>query len=270
MVQCERPESCAASSTVRKLSFLEPRSIDLIMAHTLISIRFRSLRLPVIWNLDNSEQLGPIVTGEGQKWKTSPTEVRLMELDGWQLRDEFFDLRENDLQGLTQFLNKVGVWSSDPESSSFDSSRYPLVAHPDDVWRFRDDLRDALLYRKNFAATVAPELTKPKTLLDLMTLNSANSFPLRFELSDVAAGVVTIMNARLILFATVLADVARGVRFKTCKRKDCRKPFPITSKHSRKFCSQYCGHLVSQREKRAAEQKRKRDEKRTRPRKSLR
>jgi len=128
------------------------------------------------------------------------------------------------------------------------------------VWRFREDLSDALLdrQRKHFMTSVTPELPRPKTLLDLMTPHPANNFPLRFELSKVAAGVVTITNARQMLFATVLADVARGIRFKTCKRKDCGKPFPIESEHTRTFCSQYCGHLVSQRKKRAAKQRNQR------------
>ena len=60
-----------------------------------------------------------------------------------------------------------------------------------------------------------------------------------------SVGAVTITNARHMLFATVLADVARGIRFKTCKRKDCRKPFPIESEHKRDYCKPYCGHLVS-------------------------
>jgi hypothetical protein len=188
--------------------------------------------------------------------------VKLSELDGWQCRDEFFGLPENDVAGLAEFLGKVGIWSSDPERME----RFPLYAHVDDVWRFRAELREALLDRKHFIDSVTPKVASPKTELDLMQPHPANSFPLRFELSSVSAGVVTITNARHMLFATVLADVASGLRFKICKRKDCGKPFPIESEHVRKFCSQYCGHLVSQRKKRKSEQR----SKRKRGRKSLR
>jgi hypothetical protein len=210
------------------------------------------------WEVSNSPKLGTFFYGQLKKLR-SPKEVNLSELDGWACRDAFFSLPENDVARLAEFLDKVGVWSSDPDTASLDWSRYPLSVHPDEVWRFREDLRDALLYRKSFSAQVTPELPRPKTLFDLIAQpHPANEFQLRFELTTVAAGVVTIINARHMLFATVLADVARGIRFKTCQRKDCGKPFPIESEHTRTFCSQYCGHLVSQRNKRAAERKKRR------------
>jgi hypothetical protein len=230
------------------------------MAHSNIPIRFRFLRLPVAWEVSVSPLVGTVLCGQLRKWESSPGEVRLSELDGWACRDKFFGLQEDDVPGLADFLNQVGAWFSGPDSAALDWSRYPLYAHADEVWQFREDLRDALLdqSRKHFVEQVAPELPVPKTLLDLMAPRPANNFPLRFELSKVAAGVVTIINARQMLFTTVLADVASRISFKTCKRKDCEKPFPIESAHKRKFCSQYCGHLVSQRKKRAAKQRQKR------------
>jgi hypothetical protein len=213
----------------------------------------------VSWEVRESPRVGTFLYGQLKKSRT-PEEVRLSELDGWACRDEFFGLPENNVARLAEFLTKVGVWSSDPDSASLDWSRYPLSAHVSEVWQFREDLRDALLHQnqKHFMAAVTPELPKPKTLFDLTAQSHpANEFQLRFELTKVAAGVVTITNARHMLFATVLADVASGLRFKTCQRKDCAKPFPVESEHTRKFCSQYCGHLVSQRKKRAAEQRKR-------------
>lgn len=235
------------------------------MAHKNIPISFRFLKLPVTWEVNVSPKVGTVLCGRLKKGQ-SPAEVKLSELDGWTCRDEFFGLPENDAARLAEFFNKVGVWSTDGEWP-----RYPLYAHMDDVRGFREDLRHALLYQKDFMAAVTPALQRPKTLLDLMAQpHPANNFPLRFELSNVAAGVVTITNARQMLFATVLADVARGIRFKTCKRKDCGKPFPVESEHTRTFCTQYCGHLVSQRKNRAVEQRKRRAEKLRRARKSLR
>jgi hypothetical protein len=221
-----------------------------LMTHNLIPIRFRFLKLPVVWTADVSTKHGPVICGQLQKWKSSPEEIKITELEGWQLRDELFSLPD-DIVALTRFLNKVGVWSSDPESASFDWSRYPLHVQVNDVRRFRDELKDALIYQKEFAGGIAPPLKKAKTLLDLMTPHPANNFPLRFELSEVAAGAVTLTNARQMLFATVLTDVARGIHFKTCKRKDCQKPFPVESGHKRDYCGQYCGHLESVRRNRA-------------------
>lgn len=226
-----------------------------IMAQTIIPIRFRFLSLPVAWSAGTSAKLGPVVCGRIQKWKSSPEEVRLTELDGWQLRDEFFDLHENDLEALTRFLSKAGVWSSSHLEPPDWYLADPLSVYPADVWLFRDELKAALLHPKGFAAGVTPKQAKTKTLLDLMAPHPANLFALRFELSDVAAGVVTLTNARQMLFATVLADVTRGIRFKTCKRKDCEKPFAIESGHKRDYCGQYCGHLESVRRGRKAKRK---------------
>src|ERR1700678_2126909 len=226
------------------------------MAHNNISISFRFLKLPVTWELGTTSKTGPFIVG--RQTNQRPENVHLSELDGWKCREEFLGLPENDLEKLAEFLNRVGLWSTDGEAYGFDPSRFPLYVYLDDMRRFRADMKDALLdeSRKHFMAAVTPKVPKPRTLLDLIALPyPRNNFPLRFELSRVVEGVVTITHARQMLFATVLADVANGIRFQTCKRKDCDKAFPIESEHERIFCSQYCGHLVSQRKKRAEERK---------------
>jgi hypothetical protein len=235
------------------------------MAHKNYAIQFRFLKLPVTWD-SVTLKTGEIVFRGQMKEELSPDTTALPELDGEACRDRFFSLPENDPAQIRDFLNAVGVWSKDEESASLDALRRPLYVHLDEVWTFRNHLRDSLLpeNREKFKTEVTPELPKPKTLLGLMTepYSWVNEFPLRFELSKIAAGVVTLTNARRMLFATVLADVASGIRFKECKRRDCRKPFAIESKHKKKFCSQYCGHLVSQRKKRHAEQNKKRADRR--------
>jgi hypothetical protein len=226
-----------------------------IMAHNIIPIRFRFIKIPVAWDLSVNARVGPVVRGRLGSRK-SPEQVRLAEIDGWQCRDEFFSIPDNDVGGFTRFLNKIGVWSQDSESAAFDWSRYPLFVHLDDVWRFRQDLMDALLHRKEFAARFLPVQQRPGTLVDLMRqTDPANQFPLSFEVAKLASGVVTVTNGRMMLLATVLADVARGIRFKACKRKDCRKPFSIESRHKRDYCGQPCAHLESVRKKRAESRK---------------
>src|ERR1700734_4176233 len=220
------------------------------MAHQNIPIRFRFMKIPVTWELSVNARVGPVASGRLEN-KKALEQVKLVELDAWQCRDEFFSIADNDAPGFTQFLNRVGVWSADPEAASLDWSRYPIYAHLDDVLRFREELTTALVHPKSFRANGSPALPRPQTLLDLIAQsNPVNSFPLRFELTDVAAGIVTLTNARQMLLATVLADVARGIRFKTCKRKDCQKPFAIESEHKRDYCGQYCGHLESVRRSR--------------------
>ena len=234
------------------------------MAHILIPIRFRFLKIPVAWELTANPKADEVFCGRLKKWQL-PDGVKLSELDGWRCRDEFFSLPDNDSTQLAEFLNRVGVWSSDTEPSALIHwTKSPLYAHAEDVWQFREELKAALLYRKYFKDNVTPVLPKPKTLTDLISQgHPANNFPLTFELTNIAAGVVTITNARRMLIATVLADVARGIRFKVCRRKDCdRQPiFSIESKHERDFCCMYCGHLFSLRKTRAEDRANKRAEK---------
>jgi hypothetical protein len=226
------------------------------MSHN-IPIRFRFIKIPVAWTVVDGPKGRTVLCGQLQKWK-SPEEVKLTELDGWDCRAEFLDLPENDLATLTGFLNKVGVWSPDANSPVLRYWERPLYVQPEDIWHFREDLKAALIYRKHFMSGVAPALPRPKTLLDLIRQpHPANDFPLHFELTEVVAGVVTISNARHMLFATVLADTANDIRFKICKRKDCGKAFPIESEHERTFCSQYCGHLSSVRKKRERERRKR-------------
>jgi hypothetical protein len=221
------------------------------MAHIDIPIHFRFLKVPVDWEVTDHRGLGPILHGRLKEWR-SPDEIKLSELQGWQCREKFFGVLENDVDGLANFFNKVGVWDWSPTDWS-ETSRY---VHPEDVWAFRTDLKTALLYPKSYLASVAPDWPNPKTLLDLYSQpHPANVFPLSFELAKVAEGLVSIANARQMLSATVFADLSRKIRFKSCRRRDCQKPFPIESEHTRKFCSQYCGHLVSQRRQRALRKK---------------
>lgn len=199
----------------------------------------------MVWEIIDYPEMGPIFRGRLEKWNKSPDEVKVSEQSGQKRLAEFLDLPKHDLAKLADFLNKVGVWSSD-DAQTWGPD--PLYAYPESIWLFQEGLEDArhATYQKNFLSQVTPTLPKPKTLLDLMAQRPpANNFPFSFELTEVAAGVITIVNARHMLLATVLADIAKGIRFKVCKRKDCGKSFPLESEHKRKFCSQYCGHLFS-------------------------
>ncbi|MGA7523538.1 MAG: hypothetical protein WBW84_13880 [Acidobacteriaceae bacterium] len=191
----------------------------------------------------------PLLRGHLRELQAVDSEVLSEIADIESLRAEFFGLPENDINKLADFLDKVGAWpsSDDPaQDSPGHGFRFPVIVQPGAVWAFRDDLRDAVLdrSRKWFKASVTPVSPKPKAWIDLFSQHPVNDFHLRFELSGVVAGVVTLTNARQMLFASVLADVARGVRFRICKRKDCLKPFPIRDKRTGEYCSEKCGHLA--------------------------
>jgi hypothetical protein len=68
--------------------------------------------------------------------------------------------------------------------------------------------------------------------------------------SDGGAALVA-FNTLEALLATVHVDQLRGARFKFCARPDCRRPFDLTSRHKRKYCSDECGHLMAVRAARA-------------------
>jgi hypothetical protein len=263
----------------------------------IIPIRFRFVKLPVVWEVLTGarwEQLkaarlrsyakrrgkelsvdektdferlipaAPLLYGRIKGIQAIDAEVLSEITDIWQMREKFFGLPEDNLDKLAAFLNEVGAWPSsnepDPDIPGH-GVRFPVILKPDDVWAFRHDLKDALLdkNREWFKESVTPVSSKPKTWLDLFSHHRANDFPLRFELSDVVAGVVTLTNARHMLFAIALADVSRGIRFKTCARKGCGAPFPITSKHAKKFHSPECAHLALVQRGRNAEKKKRRE-----------
>lgn len=60
------------------------------------------------------------------------------------------------------------------------------------------------------------------------------------------------------MLATIQFKLLQGAIFRTCARKDCRLPFEVTSRHTRRFCSQYCAHITSLRQRRRSERKAKR------------
>jgi hypothetical protein len=63
------------------------------------------------------------------------------------------------------------------------------------------------------------------------------------------------------ILATVQFKLAQGAKFRTCARKDCRLPFEVTSRHARRFCTQYCAHITSLRQLRRLNKKRSKENK---------
>jgi hypothetical protein len=274
--------------------------ISQIPSQKIIPIRFRFVKLPVVWNVLTGARweqyrvaklraevagrgreltkdeiayfarripAAPLLCGRLRRIQAVDSEVLSEITDIRGIWDEFFRLPEGDLTKLAAFLNKVGAWpsSGDPsQSTPGHALKFPVIVQPSAVWDFRDDLRDGLLdrNRQRFKEAIAPVLSKPQTWLDLFPHQPANDFPLRFELSGVVAGVVTLTNTRHMLFATALADVAHDIRFKLCAREGCGVPFPITSEHVKKFHSAKCGHLALVQKGREEEKKKRRAEKR--------
>lgn len=137
--------------------------------------------------------------------------------DAWQLRDDFLRLK-GDNEGALAFLNKWGRWS-------------PVRGYVDmaEIVALQQAVKDALTspaerwFRGGYASP-------PR-------VNSRSSeFPYFVILTDACEAAIR---------TTTTADLLRQLRFKTCARPDCGMPFPITSRHERNYCKQYCAHLES-------------------------
>jgi hypothetical protein len=57
-------------------------------------------------------------------------------------------------------------------------------------------------------------------------------------------------SCQIAIRVTSTIDLMREMKFRVCARPDCQIPFPVTSKHSRSYCTQYCAHLESVRRSR--------------------
>jgi len=225
-----------------------------------VPIRLRFLRIPATWDIrtirrgKREHRLAfSRVQDDG-----SLEAFKISELDPWRCRADFFELREHDDEELLKFLTRMGVWlNQEGELLSHWSEEvlqhcragHPVPIDITGLWMFRAGLKQALVDKNAFKKTYAPLLLRPESGLQLVQQRGVE-FPLRFEITDVASGVVTVMDAYHMLLATVFFDVASGVRFKVCEREDCQTPFPLESKHDRKFCCWYCAHITTVRRNR--------------------
>jgi hypothetical protein len=192
------------------------------------------------------------------------------DFDGRAIRDRFMELKTDE--DHLAFLNQYGKFSLLGE---FEKSR---------GWR-RVDFEG---WQTVFAelAKRAPEtwsdyvdsLLPLRPGFDILGVRSALFFGSRHEVEFHCHGLpqigwrgakhLALLQASDVvsaIFATIEIDHLRGAKFGVCARTDCPKFFEITSRHSRKYCSQYCAHLESvrrtrgrQRKKRAKSRKRSR------------
>lgn len=192
------------------------------------------------------------------------------ERDAWQMRDEFFGLKRNT-RALTDFLDKWGIWDSytiqrqteaprlfaplkPGTNSDPDDWRSRLQEHfvfPEKIWDLREYYRAALIgpddewlaYVDGMSAVLAgkiadtpPEQKRAETLIRTASMRSRYPHFL-----------VKRNYCRDAIEATITMDLLRKAKIRSCKRSACRKPYEITSRHKRQYCSQYCAHLESMR-----------------------
>jgi hypothetical protein len=124
------------------------------------------------------------------------------------------------------------------------------------LWRLRDGLKEVLVDQKRFAKKLPRRpLTERLSEFILSFDYYRPDMSFGFDMSKVPVGVITITDAMQLLLATIFLDLARGLKFKFCARKDCGDLFVVTSKHKRRYCCQYCAHLESVRKQRRNEKR---------------
>lgn len=236
------------------------------MSHAVnIPIRFQFLRTPCMWEIRTVMRRWAV--GEPREpvrmlFPTIDPRLNYQEkprlLDGWECRDEFFKLSEDE-NSLLGFLAHVGVWTfmRGPTTSHWSKEvmRHAREGHPlpipiEGIWGWRKELANALVEPKKFAREMAAA-REPQTLAEaLWGRPRANKFSLSFELERDPQGVVTVTNAHHMLLTTVYVDIVRGFGFKYCRRSDCKAPFAVTNNHEKFYCSLPCAHLENVRKKR--------------------
>jgi hypothetical protein len=177
--------------------------------------------------------------------------------DPWEMRRQFFRLKERDAAGAIEFLNRVGVFHKSDDLATllevergenvgemFDSFHYVVAddgAHrvrpsllpltTDRFWEVRKQIQGGL-------NTKAGEGTQ----WDFTKWD----FKLRFsDLRRRPAMIVTTVCFADALAASIRIDEMRKAKWRKCQRRDCGETFAAIGPRKRKFCSWYCGHIHS-------------------------
>lgn len=197
--------------------------------HVAVGFEFRVN--PIKWNLLPAPNSAWTLNGEDPGDLLIPTaeqgQVKIRHADAWEAREEFFRLQRGDTKKLLTFFNKWGQWVSD-------STDEGVAA--EEVWQICDRFRRAVR----------------GPLTEWLTDQSVNASPLALFMprAEYPHFFFATTSCALALHTTITLDLLRGIKFRPCAREDCPVVFSVDSDHKRKFCTQYCGHLVSLRKQR--------------------
>ncbi len=199
-----------------------------------------SLSIPIQFHIGSSRLDWRIVhqdgatlfVGSGQSGASLPN----IDLgDAWDLVRQYLSVRAQDEQAVLRFLAAHGGFKT-PEVDFFTIQDFATI---------QDYVRRMLIARNPTLPTPWPR-------------GSAQRYEIAF--ADDRSGSKAHVLVRGV-FPSILAIVqfklVQGANFRVCARKDCRLPFEITSRHNRRFCTQYCAHITSLRQRRKLETKRK-------------
>jgi hypothetical protein len=162
--------------------------------------------------------------------------------DPWQVRQTFMRLRSQP--ELLLFLNAVGSFFDGPDSS--------VIEH---YWNWQEVIRRGIIEGPASMEKECARLLPAAFQRQLRTAYAGTRFRLD---RGMLALELTVHGTLPGIVKTIEIDHLRGLKFRICERRDCRAPYPVRSKHRRKYCSPQCAHLVSVRKSRSRNNRRDR------------
>jgi hypothetical protein len=234
-----------------------------------LAVRFRFLRIPTHWSIETNEQGERLAVPRVEEF---PRKIVMGEIDGWELRRSFLQLKDGNAKTVFSFLQQVGVWElKDPrvrnsrpeEPAQFLNGYFGSRLLRGEILKVRRDhlqktaqwWNDALLDRaalkKRFGSPPVAASEEIHKYIYAWQTATFNELPMHIEWdSGRPFAVVETVTGWEMIIATIHLDLLRGARFGICKRKDCGISFPKLSKHEKKYCSVKCAHLVAVRKSR--------------------
>lgn len=216
-----------------------------------VPIRFSASATHADWNMSRED--GNTVFEGWVPTMVSLKSVRIS--DGWELLRQFLKVDTRDDDAILNFLVAHGQFKSPiPPPTKPTIATGPIIASPSQPLLERN--RCTILERipKRAFANLQEYLRRSLLMGNPTLPNSWEQFQqysiLFARTRTGSEAVVVVSGVFPSMLATVQFKLAQGATFKACARKDCRLPFEITSRHRRKFCTQYCAHITSLRSRR--------------------
>jgi hypothetical protein len=224
-----------------------------------IPIQFHASSARLYWQI---VQAGGLTLFAGS-WFSSVTMENIDLGDGWELVRQYLSVKPADEHSILEFLIEHGEFQA-PEGS-LTSPGFEIV--PKRIWSLPVKSRDGesisnpkVMVLESFSMqefAVIQDYVRRMLITGNPTLptpwpaRSSRPYEVGFGASHSGPRAhVLVRGTYRSILATIQFKLAQGAKFKICARKDCRLPFEITSRHPRRFCTQYCAHITSLRQRR--------------------
>lgn len=188
----------------------------------------------------------PGALGPAGELYDDPTAKPKQKQDFWMLRAKLLDSRTSE--DLVDFLNACG----------YACLNEGLIVRPWKLEYLSWSLIEFLCERRDLLKKWMPLGPKSwhklegqfsQSLLEYVCVGTGRHHSLHaaFGWSQDGVPAVTVFAHDVLeaIVLTVHVDHLHGVKFKSCARPDCKKPFHQTSRHRRIYCDWNCGHLVA-------------------------